>query len=94
MKYRKRITLWAAIIALGAMVAVYIVERSRAYAISDIISDDVSADTLPAAAGPVAVDSLAIDSLSVDSAAVKASAVDTAAVDSLKKAVKGGGMTD
>lgn len=48
MKYRKRITLWAAIIAIGTMIAVSSIERLRAYKIADIISDEAAADTTAA----------------------------------------------
>ena len=74
MKYRKRITLWAAIIAIGTVIAVSSIERLRAYKISDIISDEAAADSLDAAA--------AVAEAAADTTACTADAVaDTAAVD-------------
>ncbi|MCQ2137466.1 MAG: hypothetical protein MJY60_02055 [Bacteroidales bacterium] len=79
MKYRKRITLWAAIIAIGTVIAVSSIERLRAYKISDIISDEAAADSLDAAA---AVAVAAVAEAAADTTACAADAVaDTAAVD-------------
>ena len=79
MKYRKRITLWAAIIAIGTVIAVSSIERLRAYKISDIISDEAAADSLDAAAA-VAADTTACTADAVaDTAAVDKAAADTTA---------------
>ena len=77
MKYRKRITLWAAIIAIGTVIAVSSIERLRAYKISDIISDEAAADSLDAAAAVAAVAEAAADTTACTADAV----ADTAAVD-------------
>ena len=82
MKYRKRITLWAAVIVVGTVTAVSITERSRAYRVADIISDEAACDTIvePAPADtlpPVSADTVSVDSLAVDTLAARISAKDS-----------------
>lgn len=78
MKYRKRITLWAAIIAIGTVIAVSSIERLRAYKISDIISDEAAADSLDAAAAVADTTACTADAVA-DTAAVDKAAADTTA---------------
>ena len=80
MKYRKRITLWAAIIAIGTVIAVSSIERLRAYKISDIISDEAAADSLDAAAA-VAEAAEAAEAAADTTACTADAVADTAAVD-------------
>ena len=83
MKYRNRITLWAAVIVIGTVAAVSIIERSRAYSVADIISDEAAYDTIvepPAPADTLphaSVDSIAVDSLASDTLVARTSPSDS-----------------